>query len=119
VKIFGIIGGVLFVLFALYFLWGYSHSESYCFFRPGIDTQYAAGYSEQAFSQISTGMTVQVVQQKLGAPLYVQTNRQNGRLEWYYTRDGKCKWGDWAWLVRVVYFTDGRVSELVRRVAYD
>jgi outer membrane protein assembly factor BamE (lipoprotein component of BamABCDE complex) len=107
------------VLFVLCFLWGYSHSESYCFFNPSIDTQYAAGYSEQAFSQITTGMTMQAVQQKLGAPLYIQTNRENGRLEWYYTLDGKCKWGDWAWLARAVHFADGRVIALVKRVAYD
>src|SRR6185369_13840979 len=99
-------GGVFFALFALYFLWGYSHSESYCFFNPGIDTKYAAGYSEQAFSEVTTGMTVETVQHKLGAPLYAQTNREDGRLEWYYTNDGKCKWGDWAWLVRAVYFND-------------
>jgi hypothetical protein len=64
-------------------------------------------------------MTIQAVQQKLGAPLYVQTNPGNGRLEWYYTLDAKCKWGDWAWLVRALYFEDGRVIELEKRIAYD
>ena len=118
-KIVWIFVYVVFALLVLSFLWGYSHSESYCFFNPSIDTQYAAGYSEQAFSEITTGMTVQAVQQKLGVPLSAHANRESGRLEWYYTLDGKCKWGDWAWLVRAVYFTNGRVTELVMTVAYD
>ena len=107
------------LILAAYLFWCYAHLEAYCFFYPGIDTQYAAGYSEQAFSQITPGMTVHAVQEKLGAPLHSQTNRESGRLEWYYTLDGKCRWGDWAWLVRAVYFADGRVVELVKRVEYD
>jgi outer membrane protein assembly factor BamE (lipoprotein component of BamABCDE complex) len=105
-----VIGAV--VLFAFF------PCENYNYICPSIDTRYAAAYSESMFSQVTTGMSIQVVRQKLGEPLYAQTNR-NGQLEWYYTMDGKCKWGDFAWLVRAVYFTDGRVSEIVKRVAFD
>jgi len=99
------------------FFWSYAHLEAYCYFYPGIDTQYASGFSEQAFSQISTGMTAELVQRKLGAPLYVQ-HHAGGDL-WFYTLDAKCKWGDWAWLCRQVNVRDGRVDEIIRRINYD
>ena len=105
-----LIGGV--------FFWGYAHMEAYCFFYPVIDTEFAAGFSEQAFSQVSTGMTAEVVQQKLGAPLYSFTNG-NGTVCWGYTGDGKCKWGDWAWMCRQVYLRDGRVEEITKEWRYD
>jgi hypothetical protein len=103
---------------AAFVFWCYSQIEAYCFFYPGIDTQYAPGFSEQAFSQIATGMTVRAVQQRLGTPLDVQITA-DGRQLWAFTLDGKCKWGDWAWLGRQVIIRDGRVIEVVKRVYYD
>ena len=97
---------------ALYLFWCYAHIESYCFFYPGIDTQYAPGFSEQAFSQVTIGMTAEAVQQKLGVPLYVQ-HHANGD-SWCYTLDGKCQWGDWAWLCRQVNIRDGKVDEIIK-----
>ena len=102
---------------ATYLFWCYAHTESYCFFYPGIDTQYSPGFSEQAFSQVTTGMTAQAVQQKLGAPLYIQ-HHADGDL-WFYTLDGKCKWGDWAWLCRQVNIRDGKVNEIFSYISYD
>ena len=102
---------------AAYLFWCYAHTESYCFFYPSIDTRYAPGYSETAFSQIATGMTVQVVQQKLGTPLYIQ-HHANGEL-WSYTLDGKCRWGDWAWFGRQVEVQDGRVIGIINQVIYN
>lgn len=105
------------LLIGAHFFWCYAHLEAYCFFTPSIDTQYAPGFSEQAFSQISTGMTAEVVQQKLGAPLNIYQHAK-GEL-WSYTLDGKCKWGDWAWLCRAVNIKDGRVDEIISEVSYD
>ena len=85
---------------AAFLFWSYSRIEAYCFFYPGIDTKYAPGFSERLFSQVSTGITAQAVQQKLGIPLYIQSHAK-GDL-WFYTLDAKCKWGDWAWLCRQV-----------------
>ena len=96
----------------------YSQMEAYCFFYPSIDTQYAPGFSEPGFSQVSTGMTAQTVQQKLGAPLHTY-KASDGTEWWSYTSDGKCKWGDWAWLGRQIIFRDGMVIEVVKRVYYD
>ena len=95
----------------------YARTESYCFFYPSIDTQYAPGFSEQAFSQIATGMTAEAVQLKLGTPLYIQ-HHSGGEL-WCYTLDGKCKWGDWAWLCRHVNLRDGKVDEIINCTNYD
>ncbi len=93
---------------------GYAHSESYCFFYPAIDTQYASGFSEETFAKIKVGMTEAEVRQILGAPLEIV-----GGSRWFFTEDGKCTWGDWAWLVRAVNFKEGRVDEMLHFVAYD
>ena len=104
-----------------YCFWCYAHTEAYCFFCPSIDTRYAPGFSEERFSQIRSGMTAQAVQEVLGGPLYVQPyveDRKEGEL-WFSTLDGKCKWGDWAWLCRQVDFREGRAVAVIRRVGYD
>jgi outer membrane protein assembly factor BamE (lipoprotein component of BamABCDE complex) len=107
----------------LFILWGYCHLECYCVFYPGIDTRYASGFSESAFSLVTTGMTAEAVQQKLGAPLHTDTNR-DGTIRWYYTDDGKCIVGDWkladfAWLGREVAFRDDRVVQVYKHVHED
>ena len=107
--------GLLLIPAAFLFLYG--QTESYCFFYPGIDTKYAPGFSEQAFSEVATGMTAEAVQQKLGAPLSIQ-HHSKGDL-WFYTLDAKCKWGDWAWLCRQVNIREGRVDEITSRVCYN
>jgi len=105
------------VLFGVYFFWCYAHMEAYCFFYPCIDTRYAHGFSEKAFSQITTGMTSEFVQQMLGAPLRI--HHHAGGDIWSYTLDAKCMWGDWAWLCRQVNIRDGRVDEVINEVRYD
>jgi hypothetical protein len=104
-----------------YLFWCYAHTESYCFFYPSIDTQFAPGFSEETFSQVATGMTMQAVQQKLGVPLATHRYVEGGEPGeiWSYTLDGKCKWGDWAWLRRQIAFQKGQVVEIIRRVSYD
>jgi outer membrane protein assembly factor BamE (lipoprotein component of BamABCDE complex) len=100
----------------------HSNLEAYCFFYPAIDTRFATGFSEKAWSQVSTGMTTQVVQKILGEPLLV---RRTGDGEvWSYTMDGKCMWGslklaDYAWLCRQIYVNEGRVREVVQSIRYD
>lgn len=108
---------------AAFVFWCWAHTESYCFFYPGIDTRYASGYSESAFSLVSTGMTAQVVTQKLGVPLYTYTNRDD-TICWGYTDDGKCvvggwRWADFAWLGREIIFRDGIVARVDKHVHYD
>jgi outer membrane protein assembly factor BamE (lipoprotein component of BamABCDE complex) len=108
---------------ATFALWCYTHTESYCFFYPGIDTRYAPGYSESAFSQVTTGMTTEAVQGLVGTPLGKATD-SDGVERWLYTTDGKCSigswyWADFAWLGRAVLFRDGRVVEVVKRIYYD
>ena len=120
--------GVSVVVLA-YLFWCWAHTESYCFFYPGIDTCYAPGFSESAFSSITNGMTAEVVEQRLGAPLYSFTNKYNlpnevDTIRWLYTVDGKCviggwRWADFAWLGREITFRDGRVVEVLRHVYHD
>lgn len=110
---------LLAVSFALMLLlfWHYAHLEAYCFFYPAIDTTYAAGFSEREFALIKHGMSKSDVKARLGIPLGVQFSNQ-GDL-WSYTRDGKCRWGDWAWLCRQVRFKDGKVTEVIKVVVYN
>lgn len=95
--------------------------EAYCFFYPSIDTQFALGFSERAFNEVKTDMPVGVVEQMLGQPLWVEEYAKNGKTGeiWYYTLDGKCKWGDWAWQCRKINFRDGKVVEVIKRWQYD
>lgn len=105
-------GAVAAVLFA--FLPG----ESYNYIWPSIDTVYAAGFSERAFSQVTTGMQASAVLQLLGPPLDKQL-RTNDEETWYYSRDGRCSWGDFAWLARTITLREGRVISVEKRVYYD
>jgi len=104
--------GLMFV--ALFF---YARTEAYCFFAPAIDTQFAAGFSETSFAEITIGMSAEMVRKKLGEPLrkHFHTDKET----WCYTLDGKCWWGDWAWLCREVTIQRGFVTEVVKRVNYD
>jgi hypothetical protein len=72
------------LLCALIFaLWAYGRMEAYCFFNPDIDTEYAPGFSEQAFAQTTVGMLPPDVEAKLGKPLEVSKspNRETKRCQ--------------------------------------
>ena len=99
-------------------LWCCAHGEAYCSFYPAIDTIFAPQYTEKGFDRIAIGITVEEVVQILGEPL--EKGRASDQpLEYSYTSDGKCWWGDFAWLGRTVYFRDGRVSQTEKRIYYD
>jgi outer membrane protein assembly factor BamE (lipoprotein component of BamABCDE complex) len=104
-----------------YLFWCYAQMEAYCFFYPSIDTQFAPGFSEQAFSKVNADMKVEVVEQMLGQPLWVEKYTESGKAGevWYYTLDGKCRWGDWAWQCRKIDFREGKVVEVIKRWQYD
>lgn len=107
------------LLCALIFaLWAYGRMEAYCFFNPDIDTEYSSGFSEQAFAQTTVGMLPSDVEAKLGKPLEV-SNGPNNREIWWYSRDGKCWWGDFAWKGRALVFSNGVVVEIIHQVFYD
>lgn len=112
---------ILAVALLAFAFWCWAQMERYCFFYPSIDTRFAPGYSESYFNRITIGMTKLEVEQKLGRPLHIGSVFVNGGGDelWYYTLDGKCKWGDWAWLKRVIRFSDGRIVEVENRIAYD
>jgi hypothetical protein len=104
--------GVLLVLLA------FVPHENYNYIYPSIDTTFAPGFSEGAFSQITNGMPASVVIQMLGKPLF-QGPAKDGTELWSYSTDGKCSWGDFAWLGRWIWFRDGQVVFVERRVYYN
>lgn len=99
-------------------IWGYGHLETYCVFYPGIDTIYAVAYTEEAFDQIITGMKTEEVVRLIGRPLFVVSN-EDGSETWWYSRDGKCKFGDFAWIGRSVQVRDSQVESTQKKVYYD
>jgi hypothetical protein len=111
-----VIGAICLVL--MFSLWVYGHLEAYCHFYPAIDTRFAAGFSEKAFSQISTGMSVSDVQSRVGKPLLTFING-DGLEEWLFTDDGKCWWGDFAWLRRSLAISNSTVVSIDRSIHYD
>lgn len=102
----------------IFVLWAYGHMEAYCFFNPDIDTEYARGFSEQAFAQTTVGTSPSEVEAKLGKPLEVSKS-PNGKETWWYSRDGKCWWGDFAWKGRALVISNGVVVEIIQQVFYD
>ncbi len=113
-----LLAGVLCLAFVILGLWGYGRLEVYCYFYPSIDTKFAPGFSERAFGEISNGMPASEVQNRLGQPLLVFTNSV-GLEEWLFTDDGKCWWGDFAWLWRSVVISNNAVAAVERSVRYD
>ena len=104
------------LFFAIVMLSGFS--EGYCFFYPSIDTVYASGYSERDFKKITNGMSRSAVDTLMCTPLGVGTNR-DGTVDYAYTNDGKCKWGDFAWLGRSLTFSNNHVVVITSRVYMD
>jgi hypothetical protein len=109
-----------------------SISELYLPFNPGIDTVYAAGFSEARFDDVHPGMSAVEVRRLLGPPLHksaplyksypprLMTQHSRAVEAWSYTGDGACTWGDFAWLGRYVYFDEnGLVTETERRINRD
>jgi outer membrane protein assembly factor BamE (lipoprotein component of BamABCDE complex) len=112
IPIIGILSFVALVLF------GYAHSESYCFLYPNIDTRYAPGYTESGFNQITPGMTAQTVEQLIGRPFNIGMGA-DGTEYWFYSQDGNALFGDWAWLGREVIVREQRVVAVAQRVFHD
>lgn len=115
-KIIIIVGFVSLVVFAAYSFIGF---ESYCWWNPSIDTQFAPKYSEELFLRIKPQMSEDEVVQLIGEPFEKYKTKDNVVI-WYYSKDGKSKWGDWAWLNRGVYFdTHNRVVKTASSICYD
>ena len=98
--------------------WMYCHLELYCHLFPSIDTTFAKSYSEQEFDRIHPGMTQEEVQKLLGQPLSI-VKHQDGSQTWWYSQDGRCKLGDFAWLGRSIQFKGTLVEKVEKRVYYD
>jgi hypothetical protein len=106
------------VLFLLYAFWGYSHFEAVCVFNRWIDTQVSSKYSEENFDKIQPGMQAQETINLLGNPLWKQP-KPDSTEEWSFTMDGKCSWGDFAWMGRTVWVSNGVVFAKEKRIYYD
>ncbi len=109
---------VVVILYVLFGLWGYCQLEAYCVLFPSIDTVYAEGYSEEGFAQLRHGMAADEVRQLVGEPLGV-TSREDGSEEWSYSHDGRCWFGDFAWLDRSLVLREGQVRSIEKRIYYD
>jgi hypothetical protein len=113
------------VVIAVCVLWVqtiWSPMECYCPWNPAIDTRFAPGFSEEAFSSVRPGMAEAEVVALLGEPFWKQDVKDGdgGAYDlWYYSGDGNCERGDYAWLGREIAIRDGVVLEVRRLVHYD
>ncbi len=104
------------IVFTVYNFLGF---ESYCWWNPSIDTQFAPGHSEESFLRIEPLMSENEVIELIGEPFEKYKTKDN-KFIWYYSKDGKSKWGDWAWLSRSVYFdANQRVTKIASSICYD
>jgi hypothetical protein len=102
----------------LYALLLYSKSEMVFIFDPWIDTNMSPGFSEKAFQKVKVEMSEQEVVRFLGQPLN-KVQKESGDVEWWFTRDGKCSWGDFAWMARVLVLSNHVVVEVHSMTHYD
>lgn len=115
-------GGVAIAAFVVWLRTIWPAFECYCPWNPAIDTRFAPGFSEEAFSAVRPGMAEAEVVALLGEPFYKQDVHDgdgNAYDLWYYTADGKCEHGDYAWLGREIAIRDGVVLYAGRLVHYD
>jgi hypothetical protein len=87
-----------------------------CLMAPlfGEDTQYASGYSTEAFRKLRAGMSKDEVFALLGEPLG-RYPVFDGREGWRWTRSP----GDHGYRVRVTLFTGERISEIIHHYYLD
>ena len=77
------------------------------------DTEYAQGYSEEAFRSLDLGSGTTAVEKVLGPPLEIK-EYPGGEIYWYYSRHGK-RYENY--FVRILVF-DGEVSLVARRAYF-
>ena len=99
-------------------VWAIGKLELYFYPWPEIDTKFGDGYSEENFNQIKIGMLKSQVISKLGAPIEIVT-AADGKISLWYSQDGNCSWGDFAWLGRTVIVQDDKVIDITKQVFYD
>lgn len=113
--------GITALFITILLIWAgylYTHMNAYCLFAPAIDTQFARDFSEEKFEQVQPGMSQAELKRLLGEPLDKGVDH-TGAIVWWYSRGGKCDWGDFAWLGRAVRIKSGAVIEVVKRVQYN
>lgn len=77
-------------------------SEGRLPFFKYVDTKFAPGYSHQAWDVVGVGMTKEEVLSFLGPPL---TDTNTSSTVWWYSNDGRCRWGDFAWCAKMLEFS--------------
>jgi outer membrane protein assembly factor BamE (lipoprotein component of BamABCDE complex) len=108
------LGGTGICCLALFIFGQLMLDEGYNPVVPDIDTKYAPNFSVEKFNMITVGMDTNDVIKLIGQPIGKQ-----GKLtqKWYYTADGKCKWGDFAWLnSNLVIDRDGKVKLIFNQI---
>lgn len=103
----------------LWFIFMCCHIECYCPIWPSIDTKYTSGFSQQTFEALPIGATTNEVQALLGNPGFGISPRPDGNEIWWYSGDGKCTFGDFAWIAFYIVISNGIAIEKQRRVFYD
>lgn len=108
---------IAFLCIIIFLSGGFPLSEGYNPVKPGIDTKFSSGYTEENFNKITIGMDTAEVLKLVGEP--IGKLGRHTRM-WYFTSDGKCKWMNFAWLARdIVVGPNGKVRDIHKSVRYD
>ena len=108
-----------FLYIPLVFGWIVIQGEGYNPINPLIDTVLAENFSEEKFNSIQVGMSIKDVTALIGEPFRTQDLKNNINL-WYYSHDGKCEWGDFAWIGYCVQFDKNyKVLKAYNYLGYD
>ena len=102
---------VISVLFCIIeFYWGY---ENLCIYNPLIDTKYEKSFNPYNIPKINVGMERAEIISLIGVPISEINNTM------YYTWDGKCSFGDFAWYEFYIELEGGKASEIKSHWMYD
>jgi len=112
---FGVVTFIMFIIgTSLHFFLGLVPPEGKFLLYPDIDTEFAPGYTDESYVSIKIGMTESNVVKFLGTPMSTQERSSwpfpgDADIIWWYSSDGACSWGDFAWRAPIVGFKNGVV----------
>ena len=96
---------------------GYLQEDAIAALAHEEDTEYAAGYSPDAFKKVAIGMSEAEVKALLGPPLetYAPGPATRGEYGWRYARSAR----GGSYRIRALLFRSGRVSEIFHEFYLD
>jgi len=107
------------ICFIFYLIGTISFGEQYFRFDPWIDTERSKNYDEKKFNTLKIGDSKEKLIELIGLPLSISQDDNTPTQAWYYTGDGKCEWGDFAWFERTVIIDSTNRIVRIQKILYN